>query len=149
MRHSKTLLYEQWVCAIDMSTTPSRQTPAAEVDAGAVTDVTPVALAAADLDSTAPEYLRELKFDLAADGYHPTVLTVEACFEEDCPFETQTVADDLREFVRAASFLGAARLELTVEEAADEEAVETALRALEERARREGVHFSASGAISA
>ncbi|ADQ67325.1 hypothetical protein GL213_08750 [Halogeometricum borinquense] len=133
-----------------MSTTPIQQSSAAEaIDADAVTDVTPISLSASNLDSTAPEYLRDLKSDLAADGYHPTVLTVEVCFGEDCPFATQTVADDLREFVRAASFLGAARLELTVTEVADEDTVETALRALDERAHREGVHFSVSGPISA
>ncbi|SFR47694.1 hypothetical protein SAMN04487947_1885 [Halogeometricum rufum] len=132
-----------------MSTTPTQQSSAAEaLDADAVTDVTPVSLSASNLDSTAPAYLRDLKSALAADGYHPAVLTVEACFDEDCPFATQTVVEDLREYVRAAAFLGAARLELTVEGAADEDAVETALRALAERARREGVHFSASGAIS-
>jgi hypothetical protein len=132
-----------------MSTTPAQQSSAAEaLDADAVTDVTPVAVSASNLDSTAPAYLRDLKSDLAADGCHPTVLTVETRLDEDCPLATQTVVEALREYVRAAAFLGAARLELTVDAVADEDAVETALRALAERARREGVHFSASGAIS-
>lgn len=133
-----------------MSTTPAQQSSVKEeIDAAAVSDVTPVSLSASNLDSTAPDYLRDLKTGLAADGYHPAVLTVEACFGEDCPYATQTVADDLRAYVRAAAFLGVSRLELTVEEAADEEAVRSALRALDERARREGVALSVSGAVSA
>ncbi|MDS0292825.1 hypothetical protein [Halogeometricum luteum] len=133
-----------------MSTTPAQQSSVVrDVDAAAVPEVTPVSLSASSLDSTAPDYLRDLKAGLAADGYHPAVLTVEAGFEEDCPYATQTVAEDLRAHVRAAAFLGVSRLELTVTAAADEEAVRSALRALEERARREGVALSVSGAVSA
>lgn len=133
-----------------MSTTPAQQSSVVQdIDAAAVPDVTPVSLSASSLDSTAPDYLRDLKAELAADGYHPAVLSVETSFEEDCPYATQTVADDLRAYVRAASFLGVGRLELTVAEAADEEAVRSALRALGERARREGVALSVSGAVSA
>ena len=133
-----------------MSTTPAQQSSVVQdIDAAAVPDVTPVSLSADSLDSTAPDYLRDLKAGLAADGYHPTVLTVEAEFGEDCPYATQTVAEDLRAYVRAASFLGASRLELTVREAADEEAVRSALQALDERARREGVALSVSGDVSA
>ncbi|MDS0298799.1 hypothetical protein NDI76_08590 [Halogeometricum sp. S1BR25-6] len=132
-----------------MSTTPARQSSVVQdVDAAAVPEVTPVSLSASSLDSTAPEYLRDLKAGLAADGYHPAVLTVEAAFEEDCPYATQTVAENLRAYVRAASLLGVSRLDLTVEAAADEEAVRSTLRALDERARREGVALSVSGAVS-
>lgn len=132
-----------------MSTSPEQRLAAdgrADVDAEAVTDVTPVSISASSLDATAPAYLRDLKADLAADGCQPAVLTASARFDENCPLATQTEVDDLRAYVRAAAFLGAGRLELAVEEAANDEAVRTALRALEERARREGVTLSVSGA---
>ncbi|SFR41699.1 hypothetical protein [Halogeometricum limi] len=133
-----------------MSTTPTSNASAPhEIATDTVSDVTPIVVSASSLDSTAPDYLRDVKAELVGDGYHPTVLTVDACFGEDCPLATQDVADELRAYVRAASFLGTARVEVTVDEAADEAAVRTALRALEERAHREGVAFSVSGAISA
>jgi hypothetical protein len=118
------------------------------IDESSTADVTPIRLDAATLGSTAPGYLRDLKAGLAAEGYQPASLTVDVRFEEECPVETQAVADDLRDYVRAAAFLGAGRVEVTVTEAADDEAVRTALRAVGERARREGVAFTTDGVIS-
>jgi sugar phosphate isomerase/epimerase len=136
-----------------MSTThPPEVEPAVEtaVDESATADVTPLRLDAATFASTAPEYLRDLKAGLAAEGYQPASLTVEARFDDDCPVATQTVADRVRDYVRAAAFLGAGQVVVTVTttDAADEEAARTALRAVAERARREGVAFTTDGAIS-
>lgn len=102
-------------------------------------NVTPVRIDAADLDSTAPEHLRDLKAELADGGYQPAVVDVEAHFDEDCSLATQSEADRLRSVVRAAAFLGAGRLAVTVASAADREKVDPALDALAERARRDGV----------
>ena len=52
-------------------------------------DLQPVSLDAQALDSTAPEYLRDLKHELTESGYVPSVVTVRACFDEDCSLETQ------------------------------------------------------------
>ncbi len=111
-------------------------------------DVEPVELSAARLKSTAPEYLRELKAELAADGYQPAGLRVSASFSEPCSFATQEEADRLRGFVRAASFLGATRVTVHVDEAADESAVESALGALAERAERDGVWLHVEGPVA-
>lgn len=111
-------------------------------------DVEPVELAASRLDSTAPEYLRELKAELAADGYQPAGLCVSASFSEPCSFATQEEADRLRGFVRAASFLGATRVRVEVDEVGDESAVESALSALAERAERDGVWLRVEGPVS-
>lgn len=111
-------------------------------------DVEPVELSADGLASTAPEYLRELRGELAADGYQPAGLRVSASFSEPCSFATQEEADRLRGFVRAASFLGATRVTVAVEEAADEQAVESALAALAERAEREGVWLHVEGPVT-
>lgn len=108
-------------------------------------DVEPVELAATSLETTAPEYLRDLKGDLAAEGYQPATVTASARFEEDCSLATQQEADRLRDVVRAAAFLGAGTVALTVEEVCDPEKVRPALSALEERARREGVRLSVAG----
>jgi hypothetical protein len=121
-----------------MSTTQSADVSAA-VSSCRPENVTPVRIDATDLDSTAPGYLRDLKAELADAGYQPAVVGVETCFEEDCSLATQSEADRLREFVRAAAFLGAGRLAVTVESVADREKVDPALDALAERARREGV----------
>jgi hypothetical protein len=121
-----------------MSTTQSADV-SATVSSYRPENITPVRIDAADLDSTAPEYLRDLKAELAEAGYQPAVVGVDARFEEDCSLATQSEADRLREFVRTAAFLGAGRLAVTVEAVADREKVDPALDALAERARRDGV----------
>lgn len=109
------------------------------------TDVTPVEIDGEELASVAPEYLRDLKGRLAAEGYQPAALSVEACFVEDCSLATQSEVDRLRGYVRAAAFLGAGRLSVEVDDVAECEPVESALLALGERARREGVTLSIEG----
>jgi hypothetical protein len=130
-----------------MSTTATSRVERA-VAASEPADVESVELTAESLDSTAPEYLRDLKAELAAEGYHPATLRVEACFSDDCSIATQAEADRIRELVRTASFLGAARLTVDVTEVSDETAVETALAALSERADREGVALTVDGPVA-
>lgn len=108
-------------------------------------DVTPVELDAAALSSTAPSYLRDLKAELSAEGYQPATLRARAVFTEDCSIATQSEADRLRDVVRAAAFLGAGSVEVSVEEVAAEEKAATALSALAERAEREGVVLTVDG----
>jgi sugar phosphate isomerase/epimerase len=111
-------------------------------------DVTPVQIEAATLESTAPEYLRDLKRELAAEGYAPSSVIVRACFDDDCSIETQTEADRIRTHVRAASFLGAAGVTVTCDDVADPEKVRPALSACAERARREGLTFELDAPIT-
>lgn len=113
-----------------------------------VGDVTPIRLDAASLDSTAPEYLRDLQARLADDGLAPVELHVEACFDEDCPIETQTEADRVRGLVRAATFVGANRVTVSLEDETVTEAAETALEACAERASREGLAFEVEGPVA-
>ena len=103
-------------------------------------DVEPVVVDAADLDSTAPERLRDLKRGLAARGYQPAAVAAAAEFDAESTLERQREADRLRELVRAAAFLGAGRIEVSVDGEPCEE-TRTALAALSERADREGVEF--------
>lgn len=107
--------------------------------------VEPVELTGDSLETTAPEYLRELKRALASEGYQPAELTVAGCFREDCSLATQKEADRLRGYVRAASFLGAGTVTISVSEVGNAEKVRPALSALEERARREGVTLTVEG----
>ncbi|QLG27485.1 hypothetical protein HUG10_07930 [Halorarum halophilum] len=111
-------------------------------------DVEPVALDAEALDSTAPEYLRDLKADLSEAGYLPAGLRVEACFSENCSIETQAEADRLRGLVRAASFLGVGRVSVRADDVAEPTKVEPALAALAERAEREGVTLTVEGPVT-
>lgn len=108
-------------------------------------EIDPVELSAESFESTAPEYLRELKRELSAEGYQPAQVTVEGSFAEDCSLATQAEADRLRGFVRAASFLGAGSLTVTIDEVGDVEKVRPALSALKERAHREGVTLTVEG----
>lgn len=108
-------------------------------------DVEPVELDAESLETTAPEYLRDLKAELAAEGYQPATVVAEAAFDEDCSLATQQEADRLRDVIRAASFLGAGSVQLRVASVCAEEKVDPALAALDERARREGVTLSVTG----
>ncbi len=108
-------------------------------------NVEPVELSAASLSTTAPEYLRELKAELAAQGYQPAELAVEACFDEDCSLATQEEADRLRDVVRAGAFLGVGVVRVEIDGVSDPEKVRPALSALEERAEREGVTLSVDG----
>jgi sugar phosphate isomerase/epimerase len=130
-----------------MSTTAASRVERA-VAASSPADVEPVTLTASALESTAPSYLRDLKSELAAEGYQPATLQAEARFGEDCSIETQREADRLRDIVRAASFLGAGRVTVDVTAVADESRVEPALSALEERAQREGVSLSVEGPVA-
>lgn len=126
-----------------MSTSPSRVDTA--VAACRPSNVEPVELTASSLSTTAPEYLRELKAELAAEGYQPAELSVEACFSEDCSIATQEEADRLRDLVRAGAFLGVGAVRVEIEDLNNAEKVRPALSALEERARREGVTLSVDG----
>ncbi|WP_435194571.1 hypothetical protein [Natronomonas sp. EA1] len=119
-----------------MSATPDLESTVASCRPA---DAEPVAIPAHALESTAPEYIRDLKYELACEGKLPASLELSASFEEDCSFATQSEVKRVREHVRAAALLGASRLELTVEAVADEGKVEPALEAARERARREGV----------
>ncbi len=123
-----------------MSTTKSSGVDAA-LDGCRPANIEPIVIDADDLESTAPEQLRDLKSGLATRGYHPATLAVDACFAEDCSLATQEEADRIRGLVRTAAFLGAGRIEITVGEIADPETVEPTLSALTERARREGVEL--------
>ncbi|WP_267639342.1 hypothetical protein [Haloarchaeobius amylolyticus] len=111
-------------------------------------DVQPVRLDAEGLDSTAPEYLRDLKHELTREGYVPSAIDVRARFDEDCSLATQREADRLRNYVRAASFIGAGTVSVRCSSVANPEKVEPALSACAERARREGVAFEVDGPIS-
>ncbi|WP_435349399.1 hypothetical protein [Haloarchaeobius sp. HRN-SO-5] len=111
-------------------------------------DVQPVGLDAEALDSTAPGYLRDLKRELTEAGYIPSVLAVQARFEADCSLATQREVDRIRDYVRAAAFLGVGTVSVTCDAVANESKVEPALSACAERASREGVAFELDGPIS-
>ncbi|MFC6717603.1 hypothetical protein ACFQGT_04025 [Natrialbaceae archaeon GCM10025810] len=111
-------------------------------------DVTPVRLAAATLESTAPEYLRELKRELARNGLSPAGLTVSACFDEDCSLRTQEEVDRIRRYVRAGAFLGVGAVTVDVGDVENAEKVRPALAACAERADREGIEFELEGPIA-
>ena len=102
-------------------------------------EATPVTLEAASLESTAPEYLRDLKRDLTDEGLVPARLVVDACFDEDCSLATQDEIDRVRGYVRAGSFLGVGTVSIRVDDVADPEKVRPALAACAERADREGL----------
>lgn len=112
------------------------------------TDVTPVQLDAASLDSTAPSSLRTLKRELRAAGLDPAELSVTACFEEDCSLSTQAEADRIRDLLRAASFLGVGAVTVTCETVAAPSKARPALEACVERAEREGLTIEFEGPIS-
>lgn len=120
-----------------MSTTPA--TFEETIEQCRPEDATPVSLGADDLESTAPEYLRDLKYELSRSDLVVARIEVGACFDADCSLATQDEVDTVREYVRAAAFLGAGTLTVDVDEVANPEKVEPALDACEERARREGV----------
>ncbi|MCT9096517.1 hypothetical protein [Haloarchaeobius sp. HME9146] len=111
-------------------------------------DVQPVRVDAQALESTAPEYLRDLKHELTVEGYVPSVIDVRVRFDEDCSLATQREADRVRDYVRAASFIGAGTVAVECTTVANPEKVRPALSACAERARREGVTFELDGPIS-
>lgn len=112
------------------------------------TDRDPVTLHATALESTAPEYLRDLKFELAREDYLPAELIVETDFPTTDTFAIQDETDRLRKYVRAAAFLGVGTLHVDIQSVADETKVRPALDACAERARRDGVQLDISGPIT-
>lgn len=130
-----------------MSTTSSPDVEPT-IDGCRLADVTPVTLEAERLESTAPDYLRELKRELTGEGLFPAALGVDACFDEDCSLATQNEIDRVRGYVRAGAFLGVATVTVRVDDVADPEKVRPALAACAERAEREGVSFELEGTIT-
>ena len=135
------------VYGIAMSTT-IRADLDSPVDRCRPADVTPVTLEASTLETTAPEYLRELKRELTGEGLFPAELTVEACFDEDCSLATQNEADRIREYVRAGAFLGVGTLTVSTDDIADARKVRPALAACAERADREGIELELDAPIT-
>jgi sugar phosphate isomerase/epimerase len=129
-----------------MSATPSPNVERT-IERSRLEDVTPVGLDADALESTAPEYLRDLKRELGEHGYVPTRLTLDACFDEDCSLRTQEEVDRIRGYIRAAAFLGAATVTVEVGSVDDEAKTRPALEACAERARRDGVQLDVDGPI--
>ena len=130
-----------------MSTTTPRNVEQT-IEACRPEDVTPVRLDAASLESTAPDYLRELKRELDNEGVVPTRLTATTRFEEACPLATQEEINRIRDLVRAAAFLGVATVSLEVRNVDDAATVRPALEACAERARRRGVRLDIDGPVS-
>ena len=130
-----------------MSTTPSLDVDQT-IERCRPAEVTPVVLEADVLESTAPEYLRDLKRELNRERLYPAEVSVQACFDEDCSLATQEEADRIRGFVRAASFLGAGAVTVECEGVANPAKVRPALAACGERAEREGLSFDLDAPIS-
>lgn len=109
-------------------------------------DVTPIEIRGEQLESTATPYLRELKTRLCERDHQPARVVVRATFDEPCSLDTQREVDRLGEYVRAAAFLGAGHVTVEVDAVAAPDRVEPALSSLVERARREGIALSVTGA---
>lgn len=111
--------------------------PAPTVPGCRPTDDTPVRIDASAIDSTADADLRRLKRRLDDDGCVPAVLVVEAGFDADDSLATQAAADRVREYLRAADYLGAGTVRLVID--APSGTVRQTIDALRERARRDGL----------
>lgn len=111
-------------------------------------DAIPITIDATSLESTATSYLRDRKAELRREGYVTAELTANACFDADCSLSTQATVDRIRTLVDAAAFLGADTLTLNVDDVANPSKVRPALNACAERADREGVELSVTGAVS-
>lgn len=115
------------------------------IDHAEQTETTPVSLEAEALETTAPEYLRDLKFELTTAGYLPAEVIVSADFQDECSFAIQEEADRLRDYIRAAAFVGAGTVRVQVDAVAAPKKVDPALSACAERAQREGVQLEVEG----
>ena len=111
-------------------------------------DVTPVRLDADALESTAPEYLRDLKAALNRKDLFPAGIDLRACFDEDCSIGTQHEVNRIRGYVRAGAFLGVGSVTVTVDDVSNPDKVRPALEACAERAEREGITLEVNGALS-
>lgn len=126
----------------------STSTPTTAVERCRQTAAEPVVVPAEALESTAPDYLRDVSERLADSGQVAVELAVTVGFEEDCSFAVQDEIERLREYVRVADFLGVSRLTVDVAAVADEDKVRPALAACAERAGREGVTVEVDGPLS-
>ncbi|WIV67178.1 hypothetical protein [Natrialbaceae archaeon AArc-T1-2] len=111
-------------------------------------DLTPIRLEASALESTAPDHLRALGRELNREGLVPARLVVNACFDADCSLRTQAEANRIRDYVRAASVLGAGTVTVDCETIANPQKVRPALAACAERAEREGLRFELDAPIT-
>lgn len=141
--HLLTYLYAE--CVLGCMSATTQADVSTTIDGCRPVDVTPIVLDDETLDSTVPSYLSELKRTLSGEGLQPAQLRISARFDDDCSFTTQDELDRIREYVRAASFLGAGTVTVRVEAVADASRVQPGLEACAERARREGLQFSVEG----
>ena len=137
----------QLMYGLAMSTSSSPELEST-IDRCRPADATPVTLEAGTLESTTPEYLRDLKRELTDEGLVPARLAVDACFDENCSLATQEEIDRVRGYVRAGSFLGVGTVTIRVDDVADPEKVRPALAACAERADREGLAFELEAPIT-
>lgn len=112
------------------------------------TDRTPVTIDATALESTARTHLRSFKSALDAEGYVPDEVVVGACFDADCSLTAHEEVERVRDYVEAATFLGAATVTVDVDEVVAPEKVRPSLRATAERAERDGVTLAVDGPLS-
>lgn len=110
------------------------------------TSLESVSLPASAPESTAPEYLRDLRAELNESGRIPAELIASIGFTQNCSFAVPETVDRVRRLARAASHIGASRVTLPVEtgSAVDDTKVTAALDAARERARWEGVTLVAA-----
>ncbi len=137
----------QLVYPLAMSTSSSPELEST-IDRCRPADATPVTIEAESLESTAPEYLRDLKRELTDEALVPARLSVDACFDEDCSLATQDEIDRVRGYVRAGSFLGVGSVTVRIDDVADPAKVRPALAACAERAEREGLALELEGPIT-
>ena len=132
---------------VTMSATPAPDVTKT-IDRCQPEDLTPIRIDARTLETTAPEYLRDLKHGLTTEGFVPAGLSVEACFEEDCSLAIQDELERVRSHIRVAAFLGVGTMTVSLDDVADPDAVGSGLEACAERAAREGVTLRVDGPVT-
>lgn len=110
-------------------------------------DATPVTLHTDDLPSTAPSDLRAIQHRLTTTDRIPARLQTTVTFDDDCPFAINEIVTNLRDYLRAADFLGITTftIAVTAYPSPAQSAIRDALTAFRERAHRHGITVTVTG----
>lgn len=120
-------------------------TPAPDIAGCRPATGTPVVIEADAIESTTDDHLRRLKRRLNDANYVPSTLVVEASFDPGCSLTTQSEADRVREYLRAAAYLGAGTVRLDIDDDPSADRIRQTVDALRERAEREGLALKIDG----
>lgn len=111
----------------------------------AVDAITPVRIEAEKLETTDPEYLRDLKFDFAQNGLVPAEMVISGYFDAGTAQGIRLELDAIKEYIRAAAFIGISQVCISIESPKTLKPTDELFTPYIDYARKEGISLHIKG----